>query len=108
MTLMTLLTLMTLMTRINVVIILMTRSSGSSTSSVKGRACRSSRGRSVRTSHNITQHPDSLYHDVHTQAIGKHPLFRVVGVRHHSPNCLVEDAAMGPTVAKVTIAVAVV
>lgn len=32
--------------------------------------------------------------------IGKHPLFRVVRVVHHSPKCLVEEIANGPTLAK--------
>jgi hypothetical protein len=34
-------------------------------------------------------------------SIGTHPLFRVVGVRHHSPNCLVEEPAKGRTIATV-------
>jgi len=34
-------------------------------------------------------------------AIGKHELFRVVAVKHHSPRCLVEEIADGPTLAKV-------
>jgi hypothetical protein len=33
-------------------------------------------------------------------SIGRHPRFRVVGVIHHSPKCLVEEVAEGPTVAK--------
>jgi len=31
--------------------------------------------------------------------IGRHRLFRVVGVHHHSPKCLVEEIAEGPTLA---------
>ena len=33
--------------------------------------------------------------------IGKHPLFKVVKVIHHSPKCIIESIAQGPTVAKV-------
>ena len=33
--------------------------------------------------------------------IGRHKLFRVVGVLHHSPKCLVEEIAFGPTLAAV-------
>lgn len=34
-------------------------------------------------------------------SIGLHPLFRVVGVRHHSPKCLLEEVAKGDSVGKV-------
>ena len=30
-------------------------------------------------------------------SIGQHPRFRVMRVRHHSPNCLVEEVAHGQT-----------
>lgn len=33
-------------------------------------------------------------------SIGLHPKFRVVQVKHHSPKCLIEEIADGPTVAK--------
>ena len=33
-------------------------------------------------------------------SIGQHPRFRVMRVKHHSPNCLVEEVAHGPTVAR--------
>eukprot|EP00808_Paulinella_micropora_P024271 g81544.t1 len=35
-----------------------------------------------------------------TTAIGLHPLFRVVRVLHHSPRCLIESIAEGPTLAR--------
>ena len=33
-------------------------------------------------------------------SIGQHPRFRVMRVKHHSPNCLVEEVARGQTVAR--------
>ena len=33
-------------------------------------------------------------------SIGQHPRFRVMRVKHHSPNCLVEEVAHGQTVAR--------
>jgi predicted unusual protein kinase regulating ubiquinone biosynthesis (AarF/ABC1/UbiB family) len=33
--------------------------------------------------------------------VGRHPRFRVVKVAHHSPKCLVEEIAEGPTLAQV-------
>jgi len=38
--------------------------------------------------------------DFASTRIGRHPKFRVVKVIHHSPKCLIEEIATGPTLAK--------
>lgn len=56
-------------------------------------------GRLVYGEFNLFNEGETLQ-DFATTSIGQHPLLRVVRVAHHSPKCLVEEIAEGPTVAK--------
>lgn len=49
---------------------------------------------------NLFQEGEALQEFQNTK-IGRHPLFRVVKLYHHSPKCLVEEIAIGPTLAAV-------